>query len=389
MNLQNKSFKSIEELTEAYSDVFKLDQIKDKELKITLCGNYGATNIGDDAILLTITKLLQEIHKYKYNDKKLILTILTYDPSNTSKLLKTHGISSDNHFEIEVKYLLPFGIRSFLRGIFKGELFKTFHNIRKSNLFILGGGGLFSDEESNLAPVLWVWQMFFAKKVLMFGQSIQIHKKFGEGIVKWAFKKAKIIHVRDQNTLKFLNRLGIEKDIFIDKDIVFRFPLLFQKELKEHFEYGESLNKKIEQNQWKGYVLLSIRKSNKNMDKLCIKFIQQALSYSKENGLFPIFIPFQSYKQKDIDFLNKIIDQSGSEVKIPKLIKNVQKSDTNKILVHDSCENLFQLLSIFKFSKKIFGQRLHSLVFGLIMNISIQTIPYSKKVESLLEDLNI
>jgi len=184
--------------------------------KIVVCGHYGSTNIGDFAIGLSI---VQQLKKAKPNAD---VTFLSYNPKNTVE-----------HMDVKANYLLPLGLRSLFRGIFKGELWKTLKVIKNCDKFILGGGGLFTDEKI-FAVFLWGLHAFCAyrykKPVYMIGQSVgPLKTKIGKWIVKKSFLKAKMIVVRDNNSKNLLNDLGIKHEIQVIPDLVFGLEILDKK----------------------------------------------------------------------------------------------------------------------------------------------------------------
>ncbi len=319
--------------------------------KIVVCGHYGSTNIGDEAIGLSLIQRL----KNEYPDGEI--TFLSYDPENTNKYLK-----------INSRYLLPLGFKSIFRGIFKGELFKTLNAIKKCDKFILGGGGLFTDEKI-FAVFLWGLHVFCAykykKPVCMISQSIgPLNTKVGKLIVKKAFTKADKITVRDSESKKILNNLGVQNKIKVESDLVF--------DLKIKHDYDdENLNKIIAQKGLKGYFIVNLRPWQKN-SKILYKKINQMISWIvKKYKLLPVFVPFQSLHQNDHEIMSKIIEQNNPDY--PFLI---QKFD----------QNVFRVLSVIKHAKFTIGMRLHSLIFSMIQNVPVIALSYSPKIHNLFKD---
>lgn len=314
---------------------------------IVVCGHYGSTNIGDEAIGLAIIQDLKE------KEAGSEITFLSYNPENTKQYL---GVNSE--------YLLPFGFRS----LFKGKLFKTLKIIKNCDKFILGGGGLFTDEKI-FAIFLWGLHAFCAyrykKPVIMLGQSVgPLNTKIGKWIVKKCFAKAEQIVVRDSESKKLLIKLGIKKDIKVSSDLVFNLKIAKKYD-------SEDLNKKVEQSGMKGYFIVSLRPWPKNT-KILYKRINRVLfSIVDKYKLLPVFIPFQELHQNDEELMHKIIEQS--EVKYPFLI---QKFD----------QDVFRVLSVIKSAEFTLGMRLHSLIFSIIQNVPIIALSYSPKIKNMLKD---
>src|SRR5579862_7188054 len=90
---------------------------------IVISGNYGATNLGDEAILKSILQTLSKV----YPDAKI--SVMTSHPG-------AHGFA-----------MVPAGVRSFFRGVQNGSFRKTLKVFKECDLVLFGGGGLFTDEK--------------------------------------------------------------------------------------------------------------------------------------------------------------------------------------------------------------------------------------------------
>jgi len=327
--------------------------LQNKE-KVVVCGHYGSTNIGDEAIGLSLIQRIQG------ENPESEITFLSYKPSNTKEVLKVDSV-----------YLLPLGIKSLLRGIFKGELFKTLSTIKNCDKFIIGGGGLFTDEKL-LAVFLWGLHAFcayrYAKPVYMIGQSVgPLNTRIGKWITKKCFEKAKKIVVRDSSSKEILEKIGINKEIMIEKDLVFS--------LKMEGEFNNDyLNKKVEQNNLKGYFIVNLRPWPKNTEILYKKINQLLHAIVEKYSLLPLFIPFQECHQNDAQLMHNILEQNPQ--KYPILI---QKFD----------HNIFRVISCFKDAEFTLGMRLHSLIFSMIQNTPIIALSYSPKISNMLKDNNL
>jgi len=170
--------------------------------KILLFGNFGRQNWGDEAILKGILTIL---------DKKIFeITVLSTDPEKTRKdfLVKSHLFP-------------PAGFRS----IFEINRWKTFNEIKKSDLIIFSGG-LLQDREPG-AVILWSWFVkickFFNKKIIFAGNSIgPLENKISKKLAQKSLESAKFISVRDKESKKLAISLNIpNKKIFIATDFCF------------------------------------------------------------------------------------------------------------------------------------------------------------------------
>jgi len=159
-------------------------------MKIVVCGNYGAGNLGDEMILTGLLALLNDVYPNSQ------ITVLGKDLPK-----------------------FPSGFRSFFQP-FK----KTREAVKNCDLFILGGGGLFAGPEPR-ANLIWgiqaLWAYHYKKPVIMLGQSLG---PTTSNFIKRIFKKASFIAVRDQDSKTNLQTLGITKEIYVTPDLAFYTP---------------------------------------------------------------------------------------------------------------------------------------------------------------------
>lgn len=333
--------------------------------KIVLCGHYGATNIGDEAIGLS---LVQNLRRLKPEAE---IVMLSYDPVRTKSFYKKYA----PELNISSVYLLPLGVRSFIRGVIKGDLWRTLKEIRTCGRFILGGGGLFTDEKL-FAVFLWgvhaFWAYLYKKPVLMIGQSVgPLSTRIGKLVTKKIFSKALYISVRDDESKNLLKKIGIRKEILVSTDAVF--GLNFHEKIIKN-ESAQRLNKKCSQNGLDGYFVFTIRPWNKKTENLYKNITQAITGISKKYKLLPVFIPFQLIKENDQQILNKIIIQKGVDTEI-----EMQKYT----------DDIFEILSVISGARFTLGVRLHSLLFSLIMKVPFLGFSYSPKVYNFMKNNDV
>ena len=329
--------------------------------KVVLCGHYGSTNIGDEAIGLS---MVNSIHK---SHPEAEIVVLSYDKQRTEAFYQKYFPD----IKIKAKYLLPLGIRSFLRGVLKGELGHTLKEIKTCDRFVMGGGGLFTDEKL-FAVFLWGLHARVARRykkpVYMIGQSVgPLKTRIGKWVVKKVFKNAKHINLRDEESKILLEKLKINKEIIVSCDPVF--GLKFDKKISGNMALDQ-VNKKVEQRDLKGYFVFTIRPWKKNFEKLYTKFIHQVCKIGEKYQYLPVFIPFQLIKENDMAILNKII---------------VQKSELEQIDKLEFNENIDEVLGVISQAKFTFGVRLHSLLFSMLVSVPFFAFSYSPKIDNLLK----
>ena len=153
---------------------------------VLICGAYGRGNAGDEAILKAILNAMRQIDPY------LPLTVMTRKPEETERL---HG----------VRAIYTFSFFSFLRAM------------RRSTLFINGGGSLIQDITSSRSLYFYLFTIWAAQhlgcKVLMYGCGIGHvgrlrNRRFASRILD---KNADIITLRDAVSQSELASMGVTR----------------------------------------------------------------------------------------------------------------------------------------------------------------------------------
>lgn len=307
--------------------------------RIVICGNYGAKNLGDEAILEGILKLVRNKHK------EAEIVVLSACPSQTHKI---HGVKS--------AYLLPTGVRSLIKAILGLQLIKTLYNIAHCDAFILGGGGLFTDEKP-FAIFLWgihaKCAYLFRKPVHMYGQSIgPLSSKWAQKTVRKLFSKATSITLRDKESEHLLHAIGVQKKAQISADPAFLLNVPVNDCIKAQ-----------------KYAILSIRPwicTPKILYKNLAQYIDWLYS---EHGIKAVLMPFQVGKDDDRKELNKIFE-------------HVEKRGAAEVLSWEG--DMGHILQKFRNAEFVIGMRLHSLIFSCVANTPFVGIIYSPKVRNFL-----
>lgn len=307
--------------------------------KLVICGNYGATNIGDEAILAGIIKLAQQDFE---------ITALSYSPKYTQK---QHNIASC--------YFLPFGVRSMLRGIFKLEIFRTIRAIKKCDVFVLGGGGLFTNEHWK-AVAIWSLHTFAAwimrKPIIMMAQTVEyIESPFWRSLTIQAFKKAKTISVRDQESCDLLQQMGIT-DVTVAADPAW----LLKASLPDPSPSSKD-------------IVISMRPW-KDQNEHIIKVFTEFAEHIHSQGYRPVFMPFQTLKNNDHKLISSITETLQSkEIPFKELIPHSPK----------------EALNFIRSAKATVAMRLHASIFSAICETPFIAIAYSPKVSSFTSQIGM
>ncbi len=308
--------------------------------KIVISGYYGFNNIGDDSILSVITSNIKD----SINDVEI--TVL-------SKLSKKSELVYDTN---NVKL------------VDRKNILKIISEIKKCDLLISGGGGLLQDVTSSKSILYYLAIMLlgkvFKKKVMVYSQGIgPIHKPLNKTLTKYVLNKVDFITLRDEKSKKFLKEIKVtNENIVVTAD-----PVIGLK--KVGLDLGHEILKKSGlKDSKKPIVGFSIRGRDKS-EKLIHTIANVCDEIIDKLGVDVVFIPFHHGEDK------KIIDDI--------------KSKMNRVAIClKEKHNIDSMLSIIGNLDLLVGLRLHSLVFGAIMNTPMIAISYDPKINNFMENLD-
>lgn len=335
---------------------------------VLIIGNYGATNLGDEAILESILQTVRA------SAPTADIKVLSSNPQNTTKL---HGVATIR--------MVPSGFRSFFGSIFNGSLGRIFKTFRHSDAIIFGGGGLFTDEKFQ-AIFIWLMQIFpallYRKKIMCFGQSVgPLKSVWSRAIVRFIFKKIEIITVRDDASHALLCSLGI-KNVQVLPDPVFGLKtknILHVSELaaetgtdhgSQKVSHSAPRSARIDE----PFVFFSIRPwfhQSPQFFQTLADFVDWL--YEKHH-LKTVFVPFQ--REHD--------DDNAVMLKIVSLLKHKMAAEISS---YD--ERTDAALLLMSQAKAVVGMRLHSLIFSTLTATPFLALSYSKKVSEVVHQLGM
>lgn len=308
-------------------------------MNLALIGNYGATNVGDDAILESLLKLF-----FKHQ-----ITVFSASPEQTEKQFHTPSVP-----------LFPLGIRSTLKFNFR----KSLKALKKADAVVLGGGGLFQDDKL-YACFIWAWQVFWVKRLkkplFICATGVgPLKTKRGKRLTRKVYRYAKSITVRDQASKDLLLELGIlEEKIHVTADptFLFQMPKGVPPPTPSYARREESNEKRqlfISLRPWLGYT------SN------ILESMTAFLTPLKEDGWEFTFVAMQSIKEEDQSLLKGLITKVGGKFFIPK--------------------NFSDLLKKMSDADAVVGMRYHFLIAALLTKTPFLALSYSPKVSQLIQN---
>jgi polysaccharide pyruvyl transferase CsaB len=311
--------------------------------KLILVGNFGAENFGDELIL---AGFLKKINKELPQTKVVVLS------SNPRLVKKFHGVDS--------LPLLPAGLRSF----FYFKWWRSLRKIRQADAVIFPGGGLFTDEESFHAIVIWgihiLAACYFWKPIYLFGQSIgKFKKKYAKNFARFLLRKAELISVRDEASFKELKQLGISTaKIKRGKDTSFYLVKRIPKTKSLKINSKKSLK-----------ILVSMR----NFPKIKTNFfIEIAKALTEISTKLNAQIFFAKFGKGDLEIWKKICQHSKQarfwqDLELP--------------------ENAEEVIKEIKKFDLVIGMRLHSLIAAKLAGVPAIGFAYSRKVKAFAKNL--
>lgn len=157
--------------------------------KIAISGYYGFKNFGDEAILSVLVNHLKSLQN----------TDITVFSSDVEYTENTYGVKAVKRFCLK-------------------NVLKT---IKDCDVLVSGGGSLLQDVTSLKSLIYYAFiiamGLFFNKKVVIFAQGIgPLNSNVAQNIVKNLLKYCSYVTVRDENSLKLLEKLGIKSELVCD-----------------------------------------------------------------------------------------------------------------------------------------------------------------------------
>ena len=311
--------------------------------KFAIHGFYGQGNLGDEAILKAI---LQEFSKF-FNIKIVVFS------RNPKQVIATHKVNS----------VCSEGKRSFLHRVWE---------IKTSDLFVLGGGGLLKDYGSNSSNVeKWLKLLRLAKrlkvKTALCAVGIEnIRYDKSKRLIKDALNSADLITVRDHISRDILVDLGITNEVKIVADPVI---LLSNNNIEKIRKVLMPLKVIICIRHWfdKGFYI-----GKPEVNENFIQSLSIAADFLVEHYNAKIeFIPF------------RITSYDDDRVVIKQVMSYMKRKDGANVYPHTPTVDEF--INIIKESSLVIGMRLHSLILAASVGIPVIGLAYMPKVRGYME----
>ncbi|MDT8858817.1 polysaccharide pyruvyl transferase family protein [Alkalihalobacillus sp. MEB130] len=316
-------------------------------MKVGIIGNYGNNNNGDEAILTGILHQLTEHLHVKKED----IVVFSNNPENT---IERYGITA--------KPLIHK----------KGSILKSgattiqasYRVMKKLDLLIIGGGGLLMDMYKRDAPLYSTLGLTGKRagcKVVVYGVGAgPLNTALGKFFIKRLTNAAASVSVRDTDSQKLLQSIGVKTPVAVIGDPAFSVPAE-----KTH-------------------------KPSASIKKVGVTAVPY---FSNQYWPTPDLAKYDAYVNGMASQLDQLIEKQNVEVTFfsTKFPEDVQVTkDILAKMKHSASlmEDNLHPVDIVKLSAEqdlIIGTRLHSLILSVVAKTPVIGIGYHHKVEDFMK----
>jgi polysaccharide pyruvyl transferase WcaK-like protein/peptidoglycan/xylan/chitin deacetylase (PgdA/CDA1 family) len=318
-----------------------------KKLRTVIFGNFGAMNLGDEAIL---SGQLEDLR----SSKNIHTVVVARNPKEIKRLHNVRSVSLLN-----------------LLGIL--------YEIMKSNFVIVGGGGLICKSDRGLIGILYQMYMLFVYFLLprLFGKKIYtvgigVYDNTNPLILKIAaglLKYSEIITVRDVHSLDLLQRLHIPAKIYKDSSFLMKLTPK-QITIKDPYFISKYDPKK------KNIGIALLKPENHIYEQKIIDGILHVAKKHTRPVIWIYAVDTQGNYFNDYEYAKLIKQKLGKYKSLISSVHIIPKNwDPNKFF------SSFKLMDFF------ITMRLHASIFAYRNKVDFVSIPYDVKCESFIESI--
>ncbi|HEY1372733.1 MAG TPA: polysaccharide pyruvyl transferase family protein [Candidatus Binatia bacterium] len=308
---------------------------------VAISGSYGGMNLGDEAILESILRELR-------GSLDVDVTIFSHNAKDTEQRHKVRAVP--------------------IRELHKNEVLEE---LRKLDLFVLGGGGILYDDVAHtfLRDVIWAKELDVPVMVYAISAG-PLKSAEAKQLVSQVLNRVDLITVREGEAKRILTDLGVDREIEITSDPALLLkPQNFTKEMLKK----EGVNPDIP------LVGFSVREPGPAAPDLNIEqyhaMLANAADYMVERfDAQVLFVPMEGGENKDPQHSHAVISKMAN-TKRAGVLKGEYTSG--------------EVLGLMKHMAFAVGMRLHFLIFAGIQRVPFVPLPYASKVSGFLTDLEM
>lgn len=315
-----------------------------------ICGFYGNQNLGDEAMLSGMIKLLRK------QQHDLSITVFSGDTQDTES---RHSVRAVNY---------------------GGQKFRFRHNltILQNRYFILGGGDLLRDKPENSVALTWLHPLKralqFGRRTLVLGISVgEIWRPETKELIPQVLDRVDLLTVRDAHSKAKLEQVGVRKTIHVISDLALQtLPEKVSQTIRptdQPIQVGISIRHLSDRS---GSIVDIYPAFQKELAALADFLVE------KYNATVH-FLPFRAYKYgyhpNDDDYISSI-----------DLLRYTRYS--SQFVVHRYFESLQDLNKLVGSLDLMIGMRLHSLILTAGAGVPVIAAEYDPKVRGFMEEIN-
>ncbi len=311
--------------------------IADLPPKVLVSGYYGFHNAGDEAILYALVDGLRSLRP------DVEITVLSQDPAHTAR---TYGVAA----------------------VRRADLKAVAGAMRKTDLFISGGGGLLQDTTS-LASLqyylgLIVLARLMGRKVFLYAQGIgPLRSRVGRVLTSAVLNRVNMITVRDEESGGLLEAIGVSKPpVKVTAD-----PVLGLELKREWVEKGRRILAGLGLEPGK---LAGVSVRPWPGQETVISRIAGLAEWLDSRGWRVVLLPF-----------HRRVDREAC-------LQVAARTTAGVTVVNDEM-SVGELAGVCAHLGLAVGMRLHFLVFASLAGVPPVAIAYDPKVERFLERLGL
>lgn len=303
---------------------------------VVICGAYGKGNSGDNAILNAIVEQLRHI------DPDLPICALSRNPMETKLCANINSVHAFHIFKI-------------------GRI------LRRSRLYISGGGTLMQDATSTRSLIYYLFSIrqaaFHGCKIMLYGCGVgpisrpRNQKRAGKVLDRYAH----IISVRDRYSIEILQQLGVTKpEIHLNADPALLIDPPDTDELRAYLRRSGIKD-------GRRYMMLAVRPWE-GLDERIAAFASAADYAHREYGLIPILYAMEPNRDEPA------ARAVAEKVKCPHLVLSAGI-------------NGGEILALVRRMSLVVSMRLHTLIFASGQGVPMVGVVYDPKVSGFLDYL--
>ncbi len=251
-----------------YNTIMRRSEIKRRGRGgVTICGAYGRRNAGDEAILEAMIDEIRGI------DPDISIRVMSRDPRWTRKTYR-------------------------LRSIFTFNPFSLISSLRRSKVFISGGGSLIQDVTSRRSLWFYLYSITLARMcgcaVMMYGCGIgPVTRAFNRKLARRVIdRNVTAITLREDSSLEELRILGVTRpEMRLAAD-----PTLALSPADSDAVDSALVSEGIPPDG--NYICFALRRWP-GFDRKCAEFGRAAVYAYEKYGLVPVFLPIE--QQHDLE----------------------------------------------------------------------------------------